>query len=445
MVKEIPQDRDKGLEYRFLLDALEEEQEQGAAIDIITPLPRPSTSTKTAESKIKKEWEENLFHPQDVPSFDDFGWDTMPKRDRDKHALAQAQKTAIFAKLYVPFYRKLLEKFRIKDIEDIASLEEFACAIPQTTKQHLSNNSFSAFLPEGTDLFGMINKGTAGTTGKPVTVWYSQSDWEAMAQHIARSIKFDFRDKLDELKGLKILGLYHGDLVTNEIYRAGLKLLSIHLARRASTKSDPVSNYDLLQHLRVNGILAPPATAQDKKQTKGITLDKILELDAKNLNASCYRLSHKENPEFKMVLWSSMPLTVSTYEYLKNHLGIPYIQGQHGSTECFPTGATCEHNPFSFHLGYGPTLVNVVHPNGNRLIKEGERGYILVTKTGGLYKGRNIVPTGTNLINFRTGDWTEPRNINGEKCQCGRNTPYITDLQRRELITLKARFGYQID
>ncbi len=86
------------------------------------------------------------------------------------------------------------------------ALEEFAITIPPTTKRHLSHHNSNAFLHdfEWIRFHKMINKGTGGTTGHPITVWYSQYDWEAMAQHIARSIKFDFRNSLDELRGLEI-------------------------------------------------------------------------------------------------------------------------------------------------------------------------------------------------------------------------------------------------
>lgn len=385
-----------------------------------------------------------VYHSYDIPSYFDIKWDTMPKDKRDALVLIQAKATALFAKRFVPFYKIHYKHISEDDIMNISSLGEFAFKLPVTTKRHLSENDAFDFLPDFVQIEEMINKGTGGTTGKPVTIYYSKSDWNAMAQHIARSIKFDFQNNLHELKGLNVVGMYHGDHVTNDIYRDGLKLLGIHVSGRVSTKKDAKSNYDFLQHQKPNGILAPPSDPSDS-QTKGITLDEFLKSDAKNSSEFAYRFNNEINPKFKLIFWSSMPLPEAMLNYMQNHLKIPYIQGQYGSTECCPTGATCKYHPREFHIGYGPTLITVIHPTEKRLITENERGHILVTKTGGTYDGKNIVPTGTYIINLRTGDSAVLKNINGEQCQCGRNTPILTDLKRIEYVEVKADAGCQVD
>jgi len=384
------------------------------------------------------------YHSSNIPSYFDLQWDTMPKETRDNYALIQAKNTALFAKKHVPFYRIHFQSITDEEIMNISSLQEFAFKLPVTTKKHLSENDAYDFLPDSVKIEEMINKGTGGTTGKPVTIYYSQSDWKAMSQHIARSIRFDFRNNLDDLKGLKVVGMYHGDHVTNDVYRDGLKLLGVHLSGRVSTKKDAQSNYDFLQHQKPNGILAPPADPSNK-QTKGITLDEFLRSDAKNSSEFAYRFNNNINHKFKLIFWSSMPLPKPMFDYMSNHLNIPYIQGQYGSTECCPTGATCKFHPREFHLGYGPTLVSLIHPTEKRLVGENERGHILVTKTGGTYNGKNIVPTGTFIINLRTGDSAVLKNVNGEQCNCGRNTPILTNLKRIEYIEVKADAGCQVD
>jgi len=378
-------------------------------------------------------------HSSSIPDYDDISWDTLEKEDREKFALEQAITTALTAKQNVPFYQEHFKRYSEQDIANIKSLEEFACTLPPTTKEHLSSNSSLLFLPEGKITSCMINKGTGGTTGQPVTIWYSAADWNAMAQHIARSIKFDFRNSLNNLKGKTILGLYHGDHVTNDIYRDGLALLNVQLISRVSTKKSPNQNYQFLQEIQPNGILAPPSDPNNL-QTKGVTLKELIKLDARNFSQDAYRLNN--NNQFQAMLWSSMKLPKDMYLYLKDHLKIPYIQGQYGSTEICPTGATCQHHPLSFHLGYGPNVVNVVHPERDRLVKDDEEGFLLVTKTGGFYNGEKIAPTGTNLINFNAGDYAVLLNTN---CLCGRNTPLLTNLKRKNSHHAKAHFGCQTD
>lgn len=386
-----------------------------------------------------------------TPNYIDLSWDTMNHEERDNMALEQAKQTALFAKKHVPFYQHHFSSLSENDIADIKNQEEFAFTLPETTKLHLSRNHYWAFLPEikfhdERDIYKGTyrNKSTGGTTGNPVSIIYTAQDWRAMAQHIARSIKFDFRHNPQELENYIVCGLYHGDHITNEIYQAGMNLLGIDFFNRVSTKPEDIdSSFQFIQRTKPNGILAPPEDSSEK-QTKGITLDKILQRDAVNRKKHTYRFNQKLNPDFKAIFWSSMPMSVDLYDYLKEHLGIPYIQGQYGSTEICPTGATCSEHPTDFHLGYGPTLVLVCSDTEARLTTEEEEGYLLVTKSGATTQdGNNSLPSGTTLINFRTGDYAKLIQQNGTTCNCGRNTPVLAGITRKEYNKAKSDFGCQ--
>lgn len=379
--------------------------------------------------------------------YDDLEWDTMNPTERDSLALSQLIKTTLFAKENIPFYQKHLKNNTMQDIERISSLEEYGIIIPETTKLHMSFAGAESFISDynifqfDNNKGGFRNKPTGGSTGRPITMIFSTQDWNAMSKHIARSLKFDNQDNLDYFKGIKVLGLYHGDHVTNEIYQAGLVSLGAEFFDRVSTRGSPEDIYDFIQQIKPNAILAPPEDSSNK-QTKGITLDKILKIDARNSDKNAYRLNHKHNPDFKMILWSSMPISPDLQNYILNHLKIPYQQAQYGSTEVCPTSATCRKYPRDFHLGYGPTVTLLKHHTENRLSKENEDGYVLVSKTGGTTKeGVNIVPTGTTLLNYRTGDYAKMKQTNGYSCECGRNTPVLYKIHRVEEKKGKLEMG----
>lgn len=381
----------------------------------------------------------------------DLAWDTLPRPERDGIVLSHAKETALFAKRHVPFYRAHFKAVEEREIEAFGSLEELTVTLPETTKDHLSKNPFSCFLPDAVIVRSEReeqydrNKGTGGTTGKPVTIIYSPEDWRAMAMHIARSVKYDYRDRLGELSGMTVVGLYHGDHVTNEVYRSGLGLLGMRVFGRVSTKSDVHALYEFIQEVRPNAILAPPEDAAGA-QTKGSTLDAILKLDARNARPGSYRLHHRDNPGFKAIFWSSMPISRDLQEYILGHLEIPYQQAQFGSTEVCPTGATCSHFPRDFHLGYGPTLVQLKHSSGRRTVAREEEGRVLVSKIGGaLPDGRTIVPTGSMIINYRTGDVGMLLHQGDPSCPCGRSTPVLFGVHRAEHVAAKALFGCQAD
>ncbi len=134
---------------------------------------------------------------KNIPDYFDFIWDTMDYKKREDLMLFQAIETVIFAKKTVPFYKEHYKNLSEDKIRNIKTLEEFAFTIPEISKIHLSSNSFKAFLPYGKEPENLMgNKGTGGTTGKPVTTVFSSEDWRAMTKYVARTIGFAYRKNL---------------------------------------------------------------------------------------------------------------------------------------------------------------------------------------------------------------------------------------------------------
>lgn len=382
-------------------------------------------------------------------SYLDLFWDQGDAELRDKVALEQAVLAAVHAKQSIPFYRAHYSRFSIQDIERITSIEEFVTMLPEVNKHHVAQNSFRAFIPDwlswNSATTGTLNKGTGGTTMKPVSVLFPKEDFRAMARTIARPILFDHREEPEQLEGLTCVGLYHGDHITNTIYSEALAELGITMFGRVSTKTDAKSNYEWIQEIQPNILLGPPEDPSGK-QTKGITLDRILEFDARNRDPNAWRLNHRVNPKFRMLLWSSMPMSTGMQDYILEHLGIPYQQSQWGNTEAGAVAATCSHHPLDHHLSYGPSLTSVKHENGNRVCGEDEVGYVVVSRTGSVRDdGINTVPIGSTFLNYRTGDWGHITQSKGKVCGCGRNTGVLKNLHRREHRRAKLVFGCQAD
>lgn len=382
-------------------------------------------------------------------SYLDLYWDQGDPETRDQAALEQAILAALHAKQCIPFYRAHYARLAPRDIEQISSIEEFATTIPEVTKQHVAQNSFRAFVPDwltwNSSTVGILNKGTGGTTMKPVSVLLPREDFRAMARNMARPIRFDHREDPHQLEGLSCVGLYHGDHITNAIYARALAELGVTMFGRVSTKTDAASNYEWIQEVQPNILLGPPEDPSGR-QTKGITIDRILALDARNTRRDAWRLSHRLNPAFRMLLWSSMPMSSAMQDYIIEHLGIPYQQSQWGNTEAGGVAATCSHHPLDHHLSFGPSLTTVKHESGKRLCREDEIGYVVVSRTGSVRPdGTNTVPMGSTFLNYRTGDWGSLTQTNGHPCSCGRNTSVLKNLHRREHVHAKRIFGCQAD
>ncbi len=402
------------------------------------------------------------------PKFSDFWWDTAKPEDRDKVILnEQVIPTVLFAKENVPFFKEHYKHLSQADIQKISSMDEFADMIPYLTKEHLSKNSQFAFVPEvkreiDPNHGEFWSFGTGGSTGKPIKIFHSMEDWRGMSITANRHIEFDFymdpktpdiefkkgKFKFEGIEarktpmvGMRILGAYHGDHITNHIYGNMFHRLGGQIFGRPSATADIVDLYDMSQTFKVNGILAPP---EGEYRQKGSFLVDILELDAKNRNPE-WDLSHKHNPDFKFAYWSSMPISEGLLDYLKDDLQVPYIKGHFGSTEVCPTAATCSAKMRNFHLTLGQSLVLIKSLEKPGLAKPNESGYTLTSKIAGTdKKGNNVVPSGMYFINYMTGDGAK-LSKNGLECKCGRNTPILYDIKRLGFHKGKALHGCQIN
>lgn len=392
-----------------------------------------------------------------VPKYNDFWWDRAEPAERNDIVLKeQAIPTALFAKEQVPFYREHYKRLSLQDIQKITSFEEFSHIIPYITKEHLAANHPKAFLPEISEYEIDPNRGrywmfgTGGTTGKPVLVFHSMEDWRGMSITANRHIEFDFyhdesiagnfpfkrgtflfeglESRLTPLMKARIVGAYNADHITNNIYANMLHRLGSEFYWRPSAAPALEDIYDSTQSFRANGLLAPPDGGNDRK---GAFLRAILEQDARKADSSVWDLSHRFNHDFKFIFWSSMPISEELLGYLREDLRMPYIKGHFGSTEVCPTAATCSCHPRKFHLVFGHSLVVLKSLNGIDPVNPDELGYMLVSKIGATNRsGQNILPTGMIFLNYMTGD--AARLSKEIRCECGRNTPVLYDIQRIE-------------
>ncbi|MBN1914792.1 MAG: hypothetical protein JW769_02755 [Parachlamydiales bacterium] len=362
-----------------------------------------------------------------MDNYSNVPWDTMDPQQRNALLLEQAIETTLFAKKNVPFYQKYYQKLQDIDIQNIRSLDEFAHVIPETTRHHLTHNKHTIFLPENPQKIKM-NKATGGTTTDPIVMCFTKEDINIIAKTTARSIAFDYHDRPNTFTTLKILGLYHGDHITNHFFRPSFELLGMEFFDRISTKNAIEPNYNFFLNGSLNAILGPPGGVLHK----GLSLSTFFEYDA----AHIFHHLPKKSPilPIEAVFWSSAPMDPELLDYMKNTMKIPYIKGIYGSTEAAPVGTTCPYLDHSFHLDYNPILTLLKTPTG--IAKNMERGYLLVSKTG-----FNDY-TGTVLINYRNGDSAL---LTEGVCQCGRNSPIIHEITRIEDVKAKSVYGCEAD
>lgn len=403
-------------------------------------------------------------------SFDDFWWDTAPAAERMAYAIqAQAVPAVLFAKETVPFYRQHYRHLSVADIQRIASADEFVEVIPPLTKEHLARNHPEAFIPQGVtreidpNRGAFFRFGTGGTTSKPVQVSHSITDWRALAIDMRRSVEFDFwcdphyverfgrfdkpcnftgeRARETPFNGARFIGGYNGDHITNVLFARYLLALGAEFHFRPSSVPMVADVIDQVQTVRATGVLSPP---EGENTRKGLFLRDLLEADARMGKQGAWRLNTHLNPEFRFVIWSSMPISRELHDHLTHERGIPYIKGHYGSTEIGATSSTCSQHPRDFHLEFASNLVLLKRIDGSGSPDANELGYTLVSKTAGIDAAGNVVPpTGTMILNFMTGDAAR-LSKDGQRCACGRTTPVLYDTQRVEFTLGKALHGCQV-
>lgn len=79
-----------------------------------------------------------------------------------------------------------------------------------------------------------------------------------------------------------------------------------------------------------------------------------------------------------------------------------------GMTEIGPLGFECVENPGGLHLMEPEFIVEVINPESDEPVGEGERGEVVVT---------NLGREGSPLVRYRTGDLVQ---VDPEPCACGR-------------------------
>ena len=79
-----------------------------------------------------------------------------------------------------------------------------------------------------------------------------------------------------------------------------------------------------------------------------------------------------------------------------------------GMTEIGPAGFECQAHPGGVHLNEHEWIVEVIEPDGERLLEPGEEGELVLT---------NLGRWGSPLLRYRTGDRVR---LTDERCPCGR-------------------------
>lgn len=298
---------------------------------------------------------------------------------------------ASFASRAIPYYLHSLER-SVSKIHDL----------PAVSKEILSQISPYDLLPKS-DLREeqYLQRTTGGTTGCPLPIFYSTSDWHrAIELHVTRFSKA-------VPIGARAFNLYNQAHISGPIFTDALRSLGAFCFNR-SAHSSLEEVYSQIKKNKCNVLLTPSQSASHK----GYTLEALLDVD------SMAQEPYINGSNIQTVIVSSSLLTEDLVEELTD-LGITKIINCYGLTELMPIAFSCPLNPHLFHVVSKGVAINE---------DSSHSGQLVVSRIGDFHRDGSYIPsTSTSILRYHTND---KATFLIEPCKCGHYSLSFIDISR---------------
>ena len=284
----------------------------------------------------------------------------------------------------VPFYHR---KFRAAGIkpEDIKTVDDLQ-KIPITTKQELRDN-FPGTIAKGVDLNKCDVSKTSGSTGIPLTVYYSEKD-DDYEKAIALRPNLSCGQKIRD----KWIVITSPDHIAPKKWFQKLRIFAPEFISLLGNVKEQISILEKFQPEVLDGYASSIyLLAKEIKETGN---DKI---------------------HTKLIFTTAELLTSDIRKYIESVFGVK-VYDQFGCVELARTAWECpEHR--GYHIDMDAVVMEFI--KDGEQVASGERGEIVYT---GLYQ--HAMP----FIRYAVGDIGIPSD---EKCPCGRGLPLMKVLEGR--------------
>ncbi len=281
----------------------------------------------------------------------------------------------------VPFYREKMDAIGLKPT-DIKSIEDIA-KLPFTSKQDLRDNyPFGLFAVPMKEIVRI--HASSGTTGKPTTVGYTRNDLEIWKEVVSRSFSMCGIGTDDVMQVAYGYGLFTGGLGAH------------YGAEEVGASVIPISGGNTRRQLQLMSDYGSTVLA--------CTPSYALHL-ADAMPEYGYSLS---DIKLKKGVFGAEPWTENMRIELEKKWGIRAYD-IYGLSEIMGPGVSndCEHH-VGLHVHEDHFYPEVVHPETNEPLSEGEEGELVFT---------TLTKEGIPLIRYNTRDLST---LYFEKCSCGR-------------------------
>ncbi len=277
-----------------------------------------------------------------------------------------------------PFYQKRLPNA-------ITSIQDFH-SIPFTTKEDLQVQSPYGLIAVNGDELSQYHE-SSGTTGNPVSAWFSNEDLESVTEKIG-----DCGVKLSEKDRVLIRYPYALSTISHLTHQAAQRNNACVIPADSRTSITPMPRViDLMKKLDVTVLACISLQA--------VMLAEIAEMLGLN--------PKRDFPTLRAICTAGEPLTPSRRNLLEEIWGVP-VYDNYGMTEIGTMMVDChsqQMHPFGEDLYYELLREDFITP-----VQPGEVGNLVVT---------TLKERAMPLIRYKTGDRARFLNM---KCHCGKET-----------------------
>lgn len=336
-----------------------------------------------------------------VNSFGDHYWDYAPRAEVRGSLLSRVDAQLRAASATAAFRHSVSRLWQ--ETRGPVSQQSFE-TLPLLNKAQLRAIPPDDLLVNPRGPFHMV-RGTGGTTGQPVSVFWTRADWTAFTQSLSR-----YCAPLRRASCRRFWNGYNQGHVSGPVFDDLVRVLGGTPIPRHFRSTDAQALADI-ERVGADALIITPKSGSGK----GGSLEDLLAIDPDFLA----RL------RIKALIVSSTPLDAELVEEVRQQ-GVEAIVNFYGSTEAAPAAASCEADATTFHVSNGHVLVEVVDDRGQQ-VASGSRGRVVVSRIGAESESGLSPAGGTQLLRYLNGDSAV---YDAEPCRCGRTSPRIGAIER---------------
>jgi phenylacetate-CoA ligase len=347
-----------------------------------------------------------------VNSFGDPYWDYAPRAEVRELLLSRLD-AQLRAASQTTAFRHSVSRL-LQETRGSITQQPFE-TLPLLTKTQLRAIPPDDLLVNPRGPFHMV-RGTGGTSGQPVSVFWTRADWIAFTQALYR-----YSAPLRQASPRRFWNGYNQGHVAGPVFDDLVRALGGTSIPRHFRSTDAQALADI-ERVGADALIITPKAGSGK----GGSLEDLLAIEP----------SFLARLRIKALIVSSTPLDAELVEEVRQQ-GVEAIVNYYGSTEAAPAGASCEADPTAFHVSSGHVFVEVVDAHGQQ-VSSGTRGRVVVSRIGAESESRLSPAGGTQLIRYLNGDSVV---YDEEPCRCGRTSPRLGAIERVTELEDKLKGG----